>query len=485
MSAAMDLRELLDDAAAPAVPIGGLTSDSRRVRRGDLFIAHRGGTFDGHDFVANAATAGAAAVVSERPVTVGLPNVVLPDVGQRLGELGCRFYRAPSRELDVIGVTGTNGKTTVAYNVARIIGDGAYIGTLGWGRPPALCTSALTTADAITLQAELRALKDRGARRVALEVSSHALDQGRVGQVEFAVAVFTNLSRDHLDYHGSMARYGTAKKKLFRRRLRAAVINIDDALGRAIVNEMTGTARRRRRGQPLSETFTVGHDGAVRWSDIDYRRDGIRGRWITPWGRQLFALPGCFGEFSIYNAATALAVCCALGAALPDTVAAMAELPGVPGRMQLVADSPTVVVDYAHSPGGLRAVLAAARNHLAPGGRVLVVFGCGGDRDRGKRALMARVAEAGADVVVVTSDNPRREAPDRILDDVMVGFRSPDAVLRIVDRRRAIAAALERAAAGDVVVVAGKGHEDYQEVGGDRRPFSDAEVVRELMGGAD
>ena len=478
MTAAMDLGTLLADPRAPGVEVTGVACDSRRVRRGDLFIACRGRVFDGHDFVPAAVAAGAAAVVSQRPVEARIANFVVPDIASRLGQLGERFYGSPSRELELVGVTGTNGKTTVAYNIAQVLdqdGFTGYIGTLGWGKPPRLRASTLTTDDAITLHARLRSLVDQGARRAAMEVSSHALDQGRVDALAFDVGVFTNLSRDHLDYHGSMERYAAAKKKLFGPGLRIAVVNADDPTGCAI-----GDAIRCQ-----VETIAVGRRSAVRWSDVVFGSDGIRGVWITPWGRRTFSLPAFFGEFSVYNAACALAACCALGAAFDDVVDAMATLPGVPGRMQAVAASPAVVVDFAHTPDGLRAVLAAVRAHLAgsgeSGGRVIAVFGCGGDRDRGKRALMARAAEAGSDLVVATSDNPRTEDPERILDDVVAGFRHPREALRIADRRDAIAAALGRAHAGDVVVLAGKGHEQYQEITGKRSPWSDAAVVRELL----
>ena len=468
----MTLRCLLDDADAPDIAIGGVSSDSRRVRPGDLFVAYRGAAYDGHDYAAAAVAAGAAAILSERPVAAGVPGVVMDDAGLRLGELCRRFHRAPSRELDVVGITGTNGKTTVAYTLAQILDRGAYIGTLGWGRPPRLKASILTTADPASLQAQLRALCDRGSRRVALEVSSHALHQGRVDAVDFAVGAFTNLGRDHLDYHGSIERYAAAKKRLFQRPLRAAVINVDDPLGRTIAAESASR----------TEIIGVGRDGLVRWSRIAYRHDGVHGVWDTPWGRGAFSLPAFFGEFSVYNAACSLAVGCLLGAAFGDLVDAMRDLPGVPGRMQVVSASPTVVVDYAHTADGLRAVLAAARTHATGDGRIILVFGCGGDRDRGKRAPMAAAAESGADVVIATSDNPRSEDPQRILDDIVAGFRAPAAALRIADRRQAIAAAIDCAGASDIVVVAGKGHETHQDVGGEKRPFSDAGVVRELLG---
>ena len=472
MKRTMGLPRLLDDPGAPVLEVSGVASDSRRVRPGDLFVARRGSAFDGHDFVADAVRAGAVAVVSERGVHAPVPVVVAPDIVRNVGVLGARFYDAPSRRVDVVGVTGTNGKTTVSYNIARIerAATTGYIGTLGWGRPPDLAPSALTTEDPLILQARLRQLVDRGVSRVALEASSHALDQGRLDEVEVDVGVFTNLSRDHLDYHGTMERYAAAKRTLFERRLRVAVINVDDPTGRAIAEDAAKGF----------DVLGVGRTGAVRWADLNLHRGGIHGTWITPWGRCSFDLAAFFGEFSVYNAACVLAACCALGDPFNDVVDAMAQLPGVPGRMQAVATPPMVFVDYAHTPEGLEAVLAAVRSHVG-NGRLITVFGCGGDRDRGKRPLMARAAEAGSDIVVATTDNPRSEHPAKILDDVMAGFAHPGAVLRITDRREAIAAALDRAHACDVVLVAGKGHEDYQEVDGQRLPWSDTGTVAELL----
>ncbi len=472
MTRAMDLRCLLDDQQVPALRISGIASDSRRVRPGDVYVARRGNAFDGHDFVRDAVDAGAFAVVSQRAVDTSVPNIVAPDIVRNLGALGARFYDSPSAAVDVVGVTGTNGKTTVAYNIARLgcAGEAGYVGTLGWGTPPALDPSTLTTEGALVLQARLRTLVDRGVSRVALEASSHALDQGRLDEVDVDVGVFTNLSRDHLDYHGTMARYAAAKRKLFERRLRVAVVNVDDPVGDAIA---TGAAGR-------MDVVGVGRAGAVHWTDLGLHRSGIHGTWITPWGRRSFDLPAFFGEFSVYNAGCVLAACCVLGDRLDEVVDAMKELPGVPGRMQAVATRPMVFVDYAHTPEGLVAVLAAVRSHVASG-RLIVVFGCGGDRDRGKRPLMARAAESGADLVVATTDNPRSESPESILDDVMGGLDNPDEALRIADRREAIAVALDHADAGDVVLIAGKGHEDYQEIDGRRLPWRDAGTVAELL----
>lgn len=465
------LRQLLDDATAPDLALGGLCADSRRIERGEAFVACRGAAFDGHDFAADAVAAGAVAVLSERPVAVAVPNVVLPDLGGRVGCLATRMYGDPSAELPVVGVTGTNGKTTVAHMIASVAGGG-YIGTIGAGRPPELASSALTTPDAITLQRQLRHFADDGAPLAAIEASSHALHQGRVDGVRFATGVFTNLSRDHLDYHGTVANYGAAKRRLFQGPLRAAVINVDDAFGRSLAQGLEAGVRQ----------ITYGHRGAVRWTDVTFARAGIEGTWHTPWGDAPFALPAAIGEFSLYNAAAALAACCAEAKPLADVVAAMRELPGIAGRMQRVWGEPAVIVDYAHTPDALRTSLAALRRH-AGSGRVVVLFGCGGDRDRGKRPQMAAAAEAGADAVVVTSDNPRREPPDQILDDVMAGFARPGSVRRIADRREAIAAAIALAGPDDSVLLAGKGHETAQIVGDERLPFDDAAVARELLTG--
>ena len=468
-----NLRQLLADGNVPAVALGGLCADSRRIQPGEAFVACRGTALDGHDFAADAVAAGAVAVLSERPVAVAVPNVVLSDLASRVGSLASRVYGDPSARLAVVGVTGTNGKTTVAHTAASVAGGG-YVGTLGFGRPPELAASALTTPDAITLQRQLRGFADDGAPLAAIEASSHALHQGRVDAVRFAVGVFTNLSRDHLDYHGTVASYGAAKRRLFQRPLRTAVINVDDAFGRSLAQGVASEV----------EKITYGHRGAVRWTDVAFDRAGIEGTWHTPWGRARFALPAAVGEFSLYNAAAALAVCCTEAMPLADVVAAMRALPSIAGRMQRVWDAPAVIVDFAHTPDALRTSLAALRRHVG-GGRVVVLFGCGGERDRGKRPQMAAAAQAGADVVVVTSDNPRCEPPERILDDIMAGFARPGSVRRIADRREAIAAALDLAGAGDSVLLAGKGHETVQIVGEERRPFNDAAVVRELLAGSE
>lgn len=474
----MTLRELVGRADLPDVPVSGLSGDSRQVRPGDAFVACAGQAFDGHAFVPEAERRGAIAVLSERAVEATIPVAVLPDLARRRGQLAARFHGLPSERLTVVGVTGTNGKTTVAHSIAAAMPRAAFAGTVGWGFPGALEPAALTTEDAITVQARLRTLLDAGANAVAMEVSSHALTQGRVQEVAFDVAVFTNLSRDHLDFHGSMERYADAKKKLFRRSLRAAVANIDDTTGRSILAETAAAG---------VDSFGFGRaaDADVTWSNVRYDAQGLAGTWHTPWGDASFEAQGFFGEFSLGNLAATLTTQCALGIPLDDAAAAMSQLTPPPGRMQVAHDAgePLTIIDYAHTPDALTAVLAAVRQHLpaASKRRLLVVFGCGGDRDRGKRVAMAKAAEGGAEVVFLTSDNPRGEDPERILDDAMQGFREPDRVCRMADRARAIESAVGAARATDIVLIAGKGHETYQEIDGVRRPFSDLDQARAAL----
>ncbi|MXY53148.1 MAG: UDP-N-acetylmuramoyl-L-alanyl-D-glutamate--2,6-diaminopimelate ligase [Gammaproteobacteria bacterium] len=474
----MTLRELVGRADLPDVSVSGLSGDSRQVQPGDAFVACAGQAFDGHAFVPEAVRRGATAVLSERAVKATVPVAVLPDLAHRRGELAARFHGSPSERLTVVGVTGTNGKTTVAHSLAAAMPRAAFAGTVGWGFPKALRPAALTTEDPITVQARLRTLLDAGADSVAMEVSSHALEQGRVQEVAFDVAVFTNLSRDHLDYHGSMERYADAKKKLFQRDLRAAVANIDDATGRSILAETNAAGID-------SFGFGAAADADVSWSNVRYEAQGLTGTWHTPWGKASFKAPGFFGEFSLRNLAATLTAECALGVSLDDAAASMLHLPPPPGRMQAAdeAATPLVLIDYAHTPDALKAALAAVRQHL-PGTsrrRLVTVFGCGGDRDRGKRAAMAQAAEAGADAVFLTSDNPRGEDPERILDDAMQGFREPDRVRRMADRAGAIESAIGAARATDIVLIAGKGHETYQEIDGVRRPFSDLDQARAAL----
>jgi UDP-N-acetylmuramoyl-L-alanyl-D-glutamate--2,6-diaminopimelate ligase len=474
---------LVGQAGVPALRARHLVLDSRRIASGDVFVALQGERHDGHDHAAAAGRSGAVAVLAERPVVdAGVPVVVVPRLRERLGALAARFYGEPGRDLCCVGVTGTNGKTSIAHYVAdlatRLGLPAGYIGTIGWGRIGALDSAGLTTPDPLTVQRQLAELRDLGCRWAVLEVSSHALVQDRVREVPFRTAVFSNLSRDHLDYHGDMATYGAAKARLFAwQSLEVAVINADDPFGRQLAGELRGGVRLVDFGRSPDAS---GRSPAIAWSGLVFDAEGARGRWHTPWGEADFRLP-VHAEFSVANVAAALGVLGAAGVGLPEFVAAAAELAQVPGRMEYFRrpDRPAVVVDFAHTPDALAQVLQTLRPRTS--GRLVCVFGCGGDRDVGKRPLMAAAAEQYADVLWLTSDNPRTEAPERIIADMRAGLTGAACVHEEVDRRAAIAAALQRARPADVVLVAGKGHEDYQEIAGVRRPFSDRALVAELL----
>jgi UDP-N-acetylmuramoyl-L-alanyl-D-glutamate--2,6-diaminopimelate ligase len=462
-----------------------LVSDSRRVSAGDAFAAYPGERTDGRRFIPQALAQGASGVLWE-PAGFAwdgawtVANHPVPGLKQRLGELADRVYGHPSRHLWMIGVTGTNGKTScsqwIAQALARSGRRSAVLGTLGNGLvgegAAPLASAENTTMDAALLQETLAALRAGGAETVAMEVSSHGLAQGRVNGTRFDVALFTNLSRDHLDYHGTMEAYFAAKARLFEwPGLGAAVINVDDAHGRELA----------RRAKAAGRTV-IGYgleSGDVSATAIDFDAAGFTMEVRTPWGSAHLraALSGTF------NASNVLGVLGVLGASrvtLADAVAAIAELRPPPGRMQRLGGGgvPTVVVDYAHTPDALEKVLGALRPTVTQGGRLVCVFGCGGDRDRGKRPEMGRVAEAGADRVVVTSDNPRSEDPLAILADIAAGIAERRTVVFEVDRGRAIDRAIAESAATDVVLIAGKGHEPYQEIGGVRHAFDD--VARAL-----
>jgi len=459
--------------------ITGIATDSRRVRSGDLFIASRGAAHDGHDFVDAAVANGATAVLAERDLPSAQVLVVKTrDTRRAAGRIAARFFDHPSRTLGCIGVTGTNGKTSVTQFAAMLLTaagkPAGYGGTLGWNFAGKHCPADLTTEDGVTVQRRLADLVSAGAEWVAMEASSHALDQDRVADVAYDVAVFTNLTRDHLDYHGTMERYAAAKRRLFEwPTLRSGVVNWDDPQGRMIYRD--------RRAAMNLLRFGSTSDADMAWSELAFSDSGIEGRLTTPWGHRAFRLP-LFGEFNVANFAAAAGAACLAGASIDDVIDAGRLLTAPPGRMQFVRSSgyPLVVIDFAHTPDALAKVLAGVRRHTA--GRIVCVFGCGGDRDRGKRPLMARVAEAGADRVWVTSDNPRSEDAAAIAAEIATGFQHRVAVDVELDRALAIHNAVAHASPADVVVVAGKGHEPYQEIAGVRHPFSDLDVVQRVLG---
>ena len=451
-----------------------ITDDSRRVTKGALFVAMRGGTFDGHDYLEAAAAAGAAAAIVEDPSRTGLPTFVVRD-GRGAAAVAARAaFDDPAAQLTMVGVTGTNGKTTTVGLLRHLLHEpgapAASIGTLGVLRGSAGEAvpggSGLTTPGVIELQRVLRDLVDSGVRRLAMEVSSHSLDQRRVEGVVFQEAVFTNVTRDHLDYHGTMDAYVAAKARLldYVAADGVEVVNADDRAW-----DVLPVTRRRVR-------FSLDAPAEVTATNI---RSTPRGsEWTLSAGGEhaTVALP-LLGAFNVANALGAAAAAWSLGHSIQDVADRLSSAPQVPGRLERLLDRPAVLRDYAHTPDALERALDAMRPFVA--GRLIVVFGCGGDRDRGKRPQMGAIAEAKADQVIITSDNPRTEDPERILDDIEQGMHRRNHE-RLEDRRAAIARALALAAPDDVVLLAGKGHETYQIRGTTTLPFDEQVIVREL-----
>jgi UDP-N-acetylmuramoyl-L-alanyl-D-glutamate--2,6-diaminopimelate ligase len=460
--------------------VTGLTTDSRSLSKGALFIAVRGTQVDGHRFVPDAVRRGASAVVVERPLDVLAPQIVVQDARRAAIALAREWFGDPAGAMFLVGITGTNGKTTTTGLVRHLLnrsGDAGSIGTLGAfdgaGQAVPSTAGSLTTPGPVDLQATFAALRDRGVRRVAMETSSHSLDQGRLDGLLFGAAVFTNLTRDHLDYHGTMEHYLAAKLRLLGLLAAEAVVavNADDPAWAAIP---------RRAG---TVTFGTHPDADLRAADPVLLPTGSRFRLEGRFGSREVALP-LPGGFNVSNALAAAAVALGMGQSLAEVAAALGEAPQVPGRMERIMSAPLVVLrDYAHTPDALERALEAVR--AVSRGRVLVLFGCGGDRDRGKRPQMARIAGTLADFTVVTSDNPRTEDPEAIIDEIMAGLPAGAPHLRHADRREAIARALAEAHPGDTLLLAGKGHETYQVIGHEYRPFDERAIVLGLTGGGD
>jgi UDP-N-acetylmuramoyl-L-alanyl-D-glutamate--2,6-diaminopimelate ligase len=488
--------------AIEALRIRRLVNDSRQVRAGDTFVAYPGESRDGRAYIAPAIAGGAASVLWERAgfewnAAWPVANAGVRELRRHAGEIASRVYGYPSRRLSVIGVTGTNGKTTCSQWIAQALARAgrrcAVIGTLGYGFRPPLQPLANTTPDALWLHAQLADFARRGAQAVAMEVSSIGLEQDRVAGVEFDAALFTNLSRDHLEYHRTMRRYREAKARLFAwDTLKHAVVNLDDDFGAEL-------ARRIRRPGLKVIGYGFGSGGAGRPARIAgvnlvAGARGVSFEVRTPWGAARVASP-VLGRYNASNLLGTLAVLLASGIPLRRAVATLATLRPAAGRLQRLGGGakPLVLVDYAHTPDALEQVLRTLRDLLGSrqpsavsrqSPRLVCVFGCGGDRDPGKRPLMGRVAAQLADRVIVTSDNPRGEDPRAIVADIVAGAGGRGQGVAIeVDRRKAIRRAIAEARRGDIVLVAGKGHEDYQEVRGARRPFSDAAVSRQALAG--
>jgi UDP-N-acetylmuramoyl-L-alanyl-D-glutamate--2,6-diaminopimelate ligase len=441
--------------------VEAISSDSRAAGPGTMFVALRGERFDGHAYVSGAIARGASVIVAERELESSVPVVVVPDTRVAASALADAFYDRPSQSLAVVGVTGTNGKTTTTHLLRDVLEAAgipcAVIGTLGGSFRDRRWELSNTTPLALELQGLLAAMRDAGARAVAMEVSSHALALNRVDHVRFAVAALTNITRDHLDFHGTFERYVAAKRRLFDLAPRA-VLNLDDASGAAFARGLRGAT-----------TYAIDAEAELRATDVQLDGDGSTFQLGAL--RVTVALPG---RFNVRNALAAFGVGRALGIDDVTIVSGLATTRAVPGRMERIgAFGIDAIVDYAHTPDALENVLLAARETTR--GNLIVVFGCGGDRDPGKRTQMGEIAARLADRVIVTSDNPRSEDPLQIAKSIANGFERTDIVL---DRRAAIRRAIVQAQAGDTVIVAGKGHETYQIVGDETRPFDDRDEVR-------
>ncbi|MFS0727604.1 UDP-N-acetylmuramoyl-L-alanyl-D-glutamate--2,6-diaminopimelate ligase [Paenibacillus sp. 1P07SE] len=470
------------------VTVSGIRIDSRKVEPGDLFICLPGHTVDGHDYAAQAAERGAAALVVERPLAVDLPQLVVKDSRLAMAVMGSHYYGYPSQRLRMIGVTGTNGKTTTTYLIERVLADAGHaagvIGTIEMRYAGRSIPMSGTTPESLDLQQALAEMVAAGVEYCVMEVSSHALEQGRVKGCRYRSAIFTNLTQDHLDYHETMDKYAAAKGLLFSRlgntyhedraERSYSIVNIDDAYGASLAKAAA------------TEIISYGIDAEadVRATEISISARGTTFR-LTTFRGSCTVQMRLVGKFNVYNALAAVAAGLAEGLELSSIAASLERIPGVPGRVEAVdAGQPyAVIVDYAHTPDGLENVLAAIREIAA--GRVICVFGCGGDRDRTKRPVMGRIAASHADYVMVTSDNPRSEDPEQILLDIEAGLIEAGVARERygleVDRREAIKKAVEMASPDDVVLIAGKGHETYQIVGSETLAFDDRQIAEQMI----
>ncbi len=460
--------------------VGKLCQDSRQIQPGDIFIAVKGTKSDGHNFIGEAVDRGAGIIISEKELDLDKDVAVLKVRNTRklLGPLAQQMVGYPAKEMTVIGITGTNGKTTVATLIWQILSRLDYkaslLGTIEKKVLRKTYKSRLTTADPIELANDMKAMVDAGSVYLVMEVSSHALHQRRVRGIPFHIAVFTNLSHDHLDYHLTMNEYASAKKKLFNHldNKSWAITNLDDERGEWMTNSTPAKIL----------SFSFEEKGLIKASVLKSDASGMR----ISVDETEFKTP-LVGRFNAYNVVEALLTCTALGLDGKKVAEVLKECPGAPGRMERVnedarvRDEPVVFVDYAHTPNALENVLSTLRELKTGSLELVVVFGCGGDRDTSKRPKMAGIAESLADRVIVTSDNPRTEDPDAIIDETMKGFKAPDKVTRITSRKDAIIEAVTTTEPGSIILVAGKGHETYQEINGERIHFDDREIVRNAL----
>ena len=485
------LEDIVDVKPSVDMPVAAVRLDSRLVELSDLFIAHEGTQTSGTRFIHDAIAKGASAILVDAKSGIAEASVPIPvysvsNLSAKTGLIASRFYDNPSKDLYVSGITGTNGKTSIAYYLAQALSESGTqpvgsIGTLGYGVFPDLQASANTTPDAITIQRLLSEFRSRRIRDVVMEVSSHALEQGRANNILFHTAVFSNLSRDHLDYHGDMSRYAGAKRKLLLSDgLANAVINFDDEFGQQLIKDLTGqlnvisygladSVRRTNAPRPFIEAV-------IKKQEFNSLLMGIN----SPWGSgELQAR--LTGRFNAYNLLAALGVLYLRGMTFDSAVHKLSSVQAVPGRMEFFGrpDTARIFVDYSHTPDALQQALKSLREQCS--GRLLCVFGCGGDRDQGKRPEMGRIAETGADHVILTSDNPRSEKPEKIIEDILDGMTGSTSIEIQPDRALAIRAAITGSGKEDIVLIAGKGHETYQEIMATKLPFSDRQLVRSLL----
>jgi UDP-N-acetylmuramoyl-L-alanyl-D-glutamate--2,6-diaminopimelate ligase len=494
------LQMLLPEAdlgSAGEIQINQLTMDSRVVKNGGLFIAIKGQKVDGREFIAKAVEQGAAAILVEADKKWQsiewinqLPVIAVDNLPEKISLIASRFYNNPNQNLSLIAVTGTNGKTTCSLLAAQLLARvqqnlSGVIGTLGYGvlnnknsssitqQIQLLSSTGLTTPDAISLQSILCDMNESGVKSVAMEVSSHSLHQHRVAALQFHTAIFTNLTQDHLDYHGDMQTYGKVKAELLKfSGLQYAIINIDDEWASSLGGQASASVK-------VIRYSVQKNDADIYVRDIQLHAQGVNAELVTPWGNATIASP-LMGLFNLSNLIAVIAAVCAQGFSLDTVVAQLPELVAAPGRMQsVVVDTQqdiNVIVDYAHTPDALETTLKAIKQHNQQ--RIWTVFGCGGDRDKTKRPLMGRIAEMYSDYVLITNDNPRSEDPALIAADIIRGMKNPRACLTIADRAQAIDMAIQQAKSADLVLIAGKGHENYQIFAQQTLAFSDEQQVR-------
>lgn len=489
----MLLEGMADIPAADATRVSGLSMDSRRTRPGDLFLACHGTRTSGTHYLQAAVDAGAAVIAAEADADAaesvgGVPVIAVNDLRHKAGVIAARFYGHPSERMNVVGITGTNGKTSVASFIAQALSAVAghkagLIGTLGYGPYTDLVPGPNTTPDPVTVQQTLAEFVQQGMDTAIMEVTSIGLDQGRVIGVDFNLGILTNLTVDHLDYHGDMQTYAEAKKQLFTSHgIRHAIINLDDAYGRRLAGEFAGQVA--VTGYGLVDRFPGNAEAGAAQAVVAVVDEDDRGMTLavkSPWGEAQLNT-ALSGRYNAHNLLAGLAALCLLDIPFEQAVAQLSRVTPVPGRLERFGGrgQPAVYVDYAHTPDALQHVL----NYLRAGcaGKLVCVFGCGGDRDKTKRATMGAIAEDCADLVILTNDNPRFEDPVAIIQDILAGVGDPGSVQIQADRSTAITSAIQAASPGDIVLIAGKGHETYQEIAGRRYPFSDRQLVRNLLG---